>query len=238
MGVSAVSQMPIVHAPVGERTRYLRLVGLYTTMGLGFAGLTAVASSFAILQVPLLQGRWTSLIAMLGAWGVANFVAPRMVFDRSSRSTQWAGFFLGTGAEGVAMGWLLLAAVMVSAQATGNPLQLLGQAGLLCGLAVVGMMTWLWSAPKDLSMVRAVVSALFLPMIALSILTFVFPIGGIVGIGLSAVFVGISVAGLTYQLNRVLHTMGTSQELEGSYTIALGVLVLFWNVVEIGRAHV
>jgi uncharacterized YccA/Bax inhibitor family protein len=58
-------------------------------------------------------------------------------------------------------------------------------------------------------------------------------LGGGIGIALSFLFVGISAAGLLYQVNEVLHNFDTDQHMEAAYTITIGVLVLFWNLLSL-----
>ena len=36
--------------------------------------------------------------------------------------------------------------------------------------------------------------------------------------------------GLLYNLNQVMHTLSTDQHIGGAYTITMGLLVLFWNL--------
>jgi FtsH-binding integral membrane protein len=79
-------------------------------------------------------------------------------------------------------------------------------------------------------MLRAGLAAVSLPMLVLMGVSFVFPIGGILGVLLSGVFVVVSAGGLLYQINAVLHRLRATQTVEGAYLITMGVLVLYWNV--------
>jgi FtsH-binding integral membrane protein len=103
----------------------------------------------------------------------------------------------------------------------------------LTALTAVGLFGWLITGPKDLSLVRGAMAIATLPMLALMAITFVFPVTGIMGIVISAVFVAVSTAGLLVQLDRVVHTLPTSRWVEGSYQITLGLLVLFWNLLSL-----
>ncbi|MEL6347903.1 MAG: Bax inhibitor-1 family protein, partial [Myxococcota bacterium] len=136
--------------------------------------------------------------------------------------------------EGISFGWLLLSAVLIGAQ-TGNPFGLIGSALVLTALTGVGLTAYVWSGPKEFKMLGAVLSTLSLPMLVLMVVSFAVPslFGGVLGIGLTALFVVISAAGLLYQINVVLHQLGTEQHIEGSYLITLGILVLYWNILSL-----
>jgi uncharacterized YccA/Bax inhibitor family protein len=70
-------------------------------------------------------------------------------------------------------------------------------------------------------------------MLALMVISFVFPIGGPFGILLSVVFVGLSAGGLLFNLNQVMHRMSTDMVVPAAYHVTLGMLVLFWNVLSL-----
>jgi len=128
------------------------------------------------------------------------------------------------------MGYLLLTATIASAELYSNPLIFLGQAFSLVGLTVLGMVAYLMTGPKNLSMVGSALSTLALPMLALMVFSWFFPVGGIFGILISAGFVAISAGGLLYNLNAVMHSMRTSDTVPAAYHVTMGILVLFWNV--------
>lgn len=219
---------PLQHAEAGVRVQYLKRVALLTVLGLGVSVVAGIISALMVAVLPFLQNQIASLIIILGSYAIAQFLAPRLVF--SGTSTKWIGFGVGSVFQGIAMGYLLLAAVVMGAAVFGNPLALVLQAMLLTGLTSFGMVVYLWSNPKQLSWLRAGLSMLFLPMLILMGISFVFPIGGPFGILLSVVFVVVSAAGLLYQTNQVLHRLHSDMYVEGAYMITMGILILFWNI--------
>lgn len=225
----AATAMPLSVADTSTRVAYLQRVLAITVLGLTIAAVTGFASAGVIASTPGLQGRWTSMGVILGAYGVANFVAPSFVYSRNPGS-QWAGFLLGSTFQGIAMGYLLLAAMIVSGANTGNPLLLIGEALGLTAMTALGLCAYVWSKPRELSLIRGMMSALFLPMLLLMVVSFVFPIGGPLGIALTGIFVVMSAAGLLYQMNKVLHELDTDMHVPGAYMITMGVLILFWNL--------
>ena len=221
---------PITQASEHVRGEYLKRVATYTLGGLAIASVVAVLSAGVIMSVPALSGRWVSMICILGGFFFAQTVAMNMVMGES----KMMGFVLGSAAEGFTFGWLLLAATAVGAGVYGGGLgafTILFQAGGLTVLTVLCMCAYLWSNPKDLSMIGGFLRVVTIPMLVLMVVSFVFPIGGLLGIGVSALFVLVSAGGLFYNLNEVIHNFRTDMHIEGGYLVTLGVLVMFWNLV-------
>ena len=132
------------------------------------------------------------------------------------------------------MGYLLLSAVTMGIS-QGNPFGLVFSALALTSLTGVGMAAYVWTTPRDFKKLGAFLSALFLPMVVLMVVGFVMPslFGGVFGILLSLVFVGISAAGLLYQINVVVRELRSDQHIEGSYMITMGLLILYWNILSL-----
>jgi FtsH-binding integral membrane protein len=187
----------------------------------GFVYLTAAAG------ITIFLNQWVSLAIILGSYGIAQWVAPKMVFGEQ----KVLGFGIGAVFEGIAMGYLLLAAMTMGA-AQGNPLGLVTLALMMTGLTGLGMTAYVWTSPREFSFIGAALSALSLPMLILMGVGLVFPalFGGVFGILISGLFVVISAAGLLYQVNQVFHKLDTRQHIEGAFLIMMGLLVLFWNI--------
>lgn len=216
----------LVHAEA--QASYLRRVTALTMVGLGISGATSVMSALALAAMPGLMTGYLPMLLILGCWAVTNFVAQPMVF----RGPKALGFVLGTATQGVAMGFLLLAAIVVSQSSLGNPFVLVALAGGLTFFAATGITAYTWIAPRNFSMIGAVMSAMSIPMLIVMAVSFAFPslIGGTVGMVISGVFVLFSAGALAYQINEVLHSFRRDMVIEGAYTISMGILVLFWNV--------
>lgn len=223
--------VPVAHASEADRITFLRRTLAWTAGGVGIASFTGVLTALALAFMPGLVSGYMPMILILGMWGITNFVARPMVFG----GAKVAGFLLGTAAQGVAMGFLLLVAAIVSASALGNPLALIGLAMGMTFFTGVGMTAYVYTIKRDFSLIGAGLSALFIPMLILMAVSFAFPawFGGTLGIVLAGVFVVISAAGLLYQLNQVIHDYRTDMHVEGAYTIAIGILVLFWNILSL-----
>jgi FtsH-binding integral membrane protein len=223
---------PLSSASEDARTAFFRRVGVWTMLGLIIAFAFGGLSAIAVASVPILQGRWAMMGIIFGCMFVTNSVAQRMV----SGDAKIPGFLLGTAAEGVALGYIMLGAVLVGADAFGpgaGAFTLLAQAAGLTLLSGLGMLSYVWTAPRDLSMVRGLLQVAGVPMLVLMVVSFVFPIGGFFGLLLSFVFIAISSAGLLYSLNQVMHVCRTDQHMEGAYAISIGILVLFWNILSL-----
>jgi FtsH-binding integral membrane protein len=227
-----LSERPLAYAEAGERVEYLKRVFAWTFGGLVVAGISAMSmAAFVYLTaaagITIFLNQWVSLAIILGSYGIAQWVAPKMVFGEQ----KVLGFGIGAVFEGIAMGYLLLAAMTMGA-AQGNPLGLVTLALMMTGLTGLGMTAYVWTSPREFSFIGAALSALSLPMLILMGVGLVFPalFGGVFGILISGLFVVISAAGLLYQVNQVFHKLDTRQHIEGAFLIMMGLLVLFWNI--------
>jgi len=232
--MSAYAQ-PLVRAAAADRVDYLQRVLLWTTGGLVLSGATGATAAIGLyaaasMGFTFLFNQWVSLAIIFGGYGIAHYAAPKLVFGKA----KIAGFGLAAIAQGMSMGYLLLSAVLMGIQA-GNPFGLVGTAMGLTAVTGFGMAAYVWTGPKEFSMLGAGLSAIFLPMLLLMGASFVFPgmFGGILGIGLAGLFVLVSVGGLLYQINVVMHRLNTQQHIEGAYLITMGVLILFWNILSL-----
>lgn len=221
----------VAAAPESERTEFLRMVGLWVFGGMMLAYAAAAGSAVTVLMFPVMQNRLIWLPIFFGTFAFSHYVAKQMVQGEFKE----IGFALGCISEGIALGFLMLSAVMTSTEAFGakgfGPFTILGEAALFTLLATAGMTAWLWAAPRELSMVGAALSVLCPPMLGVMIVTALYPIGGMAGIGIGMLFVAISAGGLLYSLNQVLHQMRADQHIEAAYELTMGLLVLFWNVI-------
>ena len=223
---------PVVVAPAGERVAYLRAVLLWTLGALLLSAVTGIVSAGALYLsatagAGFLLQPLPSAVVILGSFGIANYLARSMVFGRA----KVLGLGLGAVFQGVAIGYLLLAAVLMGLR-VGNPFGLVANALMLTGVTAAGMVAYVLSGPREFRLLGAGLSALGLPMLVLMGVSFAFPglLGGTAGLLVSVLFVGVSAAGLLYQLNLVIHRLRTDQTVEGAYMITMGVLVLFWNI--------
>ena len=221
--------VPVDHATEADRISFLRRTLTWTFGGVGIAAVTSVASAYFLAGTPMLVSGFAPMILILGMWAITNFVARPMVFGQAKA----AGFILGNAAQGVAMGFLLLVALVVTrVNLGGSGFQLIGLAMGLTFFTALGMTAYVYTTRRDFSLIGAGLSALFFPMLILMGVGIAFPdaFGGGLGIALSGLFVLISAAGLLYQLNQVIHDYNTDMHIEAGYTISIAVLVLFWNI--------
>lgn len=222
--------IPLEQASASDRVTYLQRVLLYTLGGLtvsGGVGILTAAVIYVLGSVApaLVFNQIVMLGTILGSFAIAQYVAPRFVFGQQ----KLLGFGLAVVFQGVAMGYLLLSAIIMT---LGDVPWLIGAALGLTASTGFGMVAYVWTKPREFSFLKAGLSAVAIPMLVLMGVSFVFPslFGGPLGIVVSAVFVVISAAGLLYQVNEVLHKLDTEMHIEGAYLITMGILVLFWNI--------
>ena len=221
--------LPAAQAPVTERVSYMRQVGVMTFGSLLITAFAAVVvhgcgepdfGASEPVGVPCHHaGRYL--------WGPVR----GQLHDRQPQcSTRTAGFVIGSALSGTALSYLLLSAGILGYELFGNPFVLVGQAGMLVGLTVLGMVAYLMTGPRQLSMVASMMSMLTLPMLGLMAFTWFFPVGGTLGLVFSAIFVVVSAGGLLYSLNEVLHNYSTDMVTAGAFRVSSGIVVLFWNI--------
>jgi len=225
---------PLSLAKPSIRVDYLKKVMAWTSAGLFFSGLTGtmMAAFLHFSGLTFLLSPMVSLVVILGCFGLAQYVAPKMVFGQQ----KLAGFLMANVAQGVAMGYLLLSAAIMGQVTSGSPFGLIGTALGLTALTAGGMWVYVMSGPKDFSMLGGILSAFSLPMLVLMAIGFVAGpsmLGGVVGILFYGVFVAFSAGALLYQVNIVIHKLRTDQHIEGSYLISMGILILFWNILSL-----
>jgi FtsH-binding integral membrane protein len=223
-----VHAVAIADAPPEVRSAYLRRVMGTTVFGLAIASVVGVMSAMIIATQPWLLRGFAPMAIILGCWAITNFVARPMVFGQA----KWPGFLLGTVAQGAAMGFILLVAVVLSRQQFDNPFRIIGTALGVTVCVGLGLGIYASSERREFSLLRAGLAATFIPMLILMAVTFAFPnlIGGTAGLIVSGIFVLVSAAGLLYQLNLVLHEFTEDMPMEAAYVLTVGLLVLFWNV--------
>lgn len=222
--------LPVSQAAESERVAYLRQVGALTFGSLCITATAAVVWMFIASTMPgIFFQTYVAMGIMLGGIYGAQFIGNSMVAS-SSQSTRMMGFVIGSSLSGIAISYVIGAAAVLGAEVFGNPLVLIAQAGGLVAATVVGMVIYLMTGPRNLSMVRSFLSIVWLPMLALMAITWIFPIGGTMGIVFSGVFVLVSAGGLLYSLNEVIHSYSTNQVMQGAFHISTSIVVLFWNI--------
>lgn len=224
---SGLGLAPALEAPAEARAAFLRRVALWTVGGLLLTAVVSLVSVFAIVPFVFQGGKWAVLAVVYGSFLATQTVARKMVYGEAKA----AGFVLGTSLQGIALGFLL--AVTLAIGQVSDGLATIGYALLMTVLASLAMLTYVSMEKHEFSLIRAGLSMLFVPMLVLMGLQLVFPIGGTFGIVIAAVFLVVSVAGLLWKLNYVLHEMPVTMPTEAGFELTLGIVVLFWNLLSL-----
>ena len=214
-----------------ERLSALRGVLLYTVVGLAIASVSGVISALAIAPV-ILSGGMFGMIIILAAMYGGQFMGIKL----ASGPNPHLGLLVGSTLMGVAMGPMLYVAWLFGLQGAGNGFALIGQAMGLTVLTAVGMLGYVWTEKRDFSLLRAGLSAMILPMIALMVIGLFFPSAmGTGGLGLvfAGAFVLFSAGALLYELNNVVHSVDNDRVILASFMLTVSILVLFWNILSL-----
>jgi len=120
----------VAAAPEAERTEFLRMVGLWVFGGMMLAYAAAAGSAVTVLMFPVMQNRLIWLPIFFGTFAFSHYVAKQMVYGEFKE----IGFALGCISEGIALGFLMLSAVMTSTETFGakgfGPFTILGEAAI------------------------------------------------------------------------------------------------------------
>jgi len=220
---------PAVSGPSEARLAFLRKVGLWTFGGLSIAAVVAVISMFTIAPI-IMQLPFGAFIGILGTFFFAHYFCRKLVYGE----TKVPGFLMAVVAEGISFGFLLLTTIFYAGpDSVGEGVGIVVKGMGLTAASAFGMLLYVWFNKSDLSLVKAGLSVIGIPMLILMVLQFVWPIGGVFGLVLSGVFVVASGASLLYALNVVVHEMDDDMHVEAAYEITMKLLVLLWNIIQL-----
>jgi len=220
---------PVAYADETSRVGFLKEVATLLAMGVSTMVIVGIASAFVVATVPILQQRFVMMGVVFGSLFLGQRFARTMAYG----SNPMGGLFTGATFMGIMMGYLFYIAAMVGAQVYGSgaaSLTIVGQAAGLTAATVFSMVAYLWSGPKNLSLIGTGLRVMGVPMLLLMAVSWVFPIGGVFGLAIGGVFVAISGGALLYELNQVMHTMQTNQAPQAAYELTVSIGVLFWNI--------
>lgn len=226
---------PAISGPSESRLAFLRKVGVFTFIGLAVAAAIAVVSTFTVAPVIFSIAPWAGFVSILGAFLLSHYVARKMIYG----GAKIPGFVLAIVGEGFSFGFLLLSTVAYVPVGSTPEAAFWAGVGIitkamgLTAASALGMLVYVWFNKSELSMVKAGLTVLGLPMLVLMVLQFVFPIGGVFGLIICAVFVVASGASLLYRLNTVVHEFDEDQHIEAAYEISMALLVLLWNIISL-----
>jgi modulator of FtsH protease len=234
-----IATRTIADAPAAERVEFLKGVLTLTSVGLlltavsGFIAANVMGPYFFTTEVygggqstMVFHHQWIYLLVVLGAMFGAQALGPKLAVS----GTPELGLIVGSSLMGVVLGPALYLGYMVIDPAGGGGMTLIAEALGLTSLTAVGMTGYVWTKPRDFSLLGAAMSAIALPMFALMILSFVIPFGNTFGLILCGAFVLFSAATLLFTLNSITHTMDTNQKHLAAVTLTLAIGVLFYNI--------
>ena len=215
---------PIAAAPIEERSQFLQQVALRTLGGLVLTAIVAVFSTLFIAPMVIQAGTIAILAVVYGSFFGAQFLGRKLVYGANKA----AGFVVGTTLQGIALGFLLLIAIVTTAP--GEGLALIGYSLTMVVLSTAAMLLYVTIDKRDFSFLRAGLTMLSIPMLVLMGLQLVLPMNGTAGLIVSGVFLAVSVGTLLYQLNAVLHTYPVEMSTEAAFELTLSIVVFFWNL--------
>ena len=233
-----IATRTIAQAPAAERVDFLKGVLGLTSIGLMLTAVSGFIAAkvmgpyfFATVEAGgrehmVMQHSWVYLIVILGAMFAAQALGPKLAMG----STPEIGLVVGSTLMGVVLGPLLYLAYFYGAADGGNGMTLIGEALGLTTLTAVGMTGYVWTKPRDFSLLGAAMAALALPLFALMLLAWFIPMGSTFSLILVSGFVLISAGTLLFELNSIIHTMDTDRKVLAAVMLTLSIAVLFYNL--------
>ena len=232
-----IATRTIAAAPAAERVEFLKGVLTLTSVGLILTAISGFVAAnvmgpyfFATLEyqgqsVLVMQHQWIYLLTILGAMIAAQTLGPKL----ATGNTPEIGLVVGSALMGVTLGPLLYFAYHLGTDNVPG-MSLIAQALGLTALTAVGMTGYVWSKPRDFSMMRAAMAAVMLPLIVMMVLSWFLPMGGTFTLILIGGFVLVSAGTLLFELNTIIHTMDTDRKVLASVLLTLSIAVLFYNL--------
>jgi FtsH-binding integral membrane protein len=214
----------VAAVPATDRSEFLRQVAMRTLGGLFLTAIVSVFSTLYIAPPVFRTGVWAVLVVVYGSFYGAQYLGRKMVYGDNKA----AGFVVGTTLQGIALGFLLLIAMVTTAP--GEGVALIGYALLMVVLSVAAMLLYVTAERREFSMVRAGLTMLSIPMLILMGLQLVLPMNGTAGVLVSGLFLAVSVGALLYRLNTVIHDFPITASTEASFELTLSIVVFFWNL--------
>ncbi len=218
---------PAVSGPSQARLAFLRKVGVGTFLSLAATAVVAVLSTMFIAPIVMNFGRFGVMAAIFGTFALSHWVARGMVYGNA----KVPGLALAVVGEGISFGFLLLSTLAIGG--AGEGMRIIATAMGITAASGLGMLVYVWFNKSELSLVKAGLSTMGMPMLVLMAVSFVFPFNGVFGLIVCAVFVVASGAALLYRLNTVVHEFDDDMHIEASYEISMALLVLLWNIISL-----
>ena len=221
---SPMYAQPAVEASAEQRSLFLRQVALRTLGGLVITAIAALVSTLVIAPALFQTNKWVVLAVVYGCVFGAQMLGRRMVYGEAKA----AGMVVGAGLQGVALGFLLLVALVTGAP--GEGVSLIGYALLMVVLSVAAMLLYVTAEKREFSMLRAGLAMMGIPLLIMMGLQVIFPFDGMAGVAISGVFLAVSVGALLYTLNKVVHEFPVTMPTEAAFELTIGIVVFFWNL--------
>lgn len=234
-----IATRTISAAPAAERVEFLKGVLTLTSVGLILTAISGFVAAnvmgpyfFGSITHPqtgesvlIMQHQWIYLITILGAMIAAQTLGPKLAMGR----TPEAGLVVGSVLMGITLGPLLYFAYHLGTDNVPG-MSLIGQALGLTALTAVGMTGYVWSKPRDFSLMGAALSAIMLPLFVMMIMAWFIPMGSTFSLILIGGFVLVSAGTLLFELNKIIHTMDTDRKVLAAVMLTLSIAVLFYNL--------
>jgi len=227
-------QQTVADASVDERSSflvrtYLHLVGAI----FAFVAIEAVLFMIGVPEMMLSAlsgGQWLWLI-FLGGFMAVSYIADRWARSDTSVPMQYAGLILYTTAEAILFAPLVLMAMIVATQESGDPFAILTKGGIITVVLFGGLTGVVLLTRKDFSFMRSFL--IFGGFAALIMIVFAAITGAHLGLWFMWAMVVFAAGSILYNTSNVLHHYRTDQHVAASLNLFASFALLLWYVLQI-----
>ncbi len=227
-------QQTVADASVDERSSfivrtYLHLVGAI----FAFVAIEAVlvVSGIAMKITEVVATSRFAWMLLLGAFIGVSYVAEKWARSDTSKPMQYAGLLAYTVFEAIIFAPLILLAMFVAAEETGNPFAILGKGGLITVVLFAGLTGVVMITRKDFSFLRSFI--MFGGFAALIMIAVSLVFGFQLGLWFMWAMVMLAAGSILYNTSNVLHHYRTDQHVAAALNLFASFALLLYYVLMI-----
>lgn len=227
-------QQTVAAASVDERSSflvrtYLHLVGAIFM----FVAIEAVlvVSGLAMKITEIVTASRFAWLLLLGAFIGVSYVAEKWARSDTSKGMQYAGLLAYTVFEAIIFAPLILLAMFVATQESGNPFAILGKGGLITVVLFAGLTGVVMITRKDFSFMRSFIMFGGFAAMIMIVVSLIF--GFELGLWFMWAMVMLAAGSILYNTSNVLHHYRTDQHVAAALNLFASFALLLYYVLMI-----
>jgi len=227
-------QQTVANASVDERSSfivrtYLHLVGAI----FAFVAIEAVlvVSGIAMKITEVVATNRFAWLLLIGAFIGVSYVAEKWARSDTSKGMQYAGLLAYTVFEAIIFAPLILLAMFVATEESGNPFAILGKGGLITVVLFAGLTGVVMITRKDFSFLRSFIMFGGFAALIMIVVSVIF--GFQLGLWFMWAMVMLAAGSILYNTSNVLHHYRTDQHVAAALNLFASFALLLYYVLMI-----